>query len=118
MIHQCRDNICLNQGVCYPSLLNFTCECVSEYYSGRYCEIIDKRLMIHKFVSKSCAYIAIIAIASVAMFVVIMDILKYCFGIDPVEEERERMRREKQARKRKPLVIQRFTYVNESPSEA
>ena len=25
---------------------------------------------------------------SVAMFVIIMDILKYCFGIDPVREER------------------------------
>ena len=70
-----------------------------------------------KFVSKSFAYIAIIAMTSVAMFIVIMDILKYCFGIDPVENERERMRREKDARRRKRPVIERFTYVNESSSE-
>lgn len=30
-----------------------------------------------------------------------MDILKYCFGIDPVEGERERMRREKRRRQRR-----------------
>ncbi|UJR11646.1 hypothetical protein I4U23_015827 [Adineta vaga] len=45
----------------------------------------------------------------VAMFVIIMDILKYCFGIDPVHEEREKIRRDK---RRKRPVIQRFTYVN------
>ena len=48
---------------------------------------------------------------SVALFIVTMDILKYCFGIDPVHEERERLRREKRVKKRKP-VIQRFVYVN------
>ncbi len=54
---------------------------------------------------------------SVAMFVVIMDILKYCFGIDPICEERERIRRKKQAKKRKRPIIQRFIYVN-APSTA
>jgi hypothetical protein len=49
--------------------------------------------------------------ASVAMFIVIMDVLKYCFGIDPVHKERERRRRKKRGKKLKP-VIQRFTYVN------
>ena len=44
-----------------------------------------------------------------------MDILKYCFGIDPVSEEREQIQRKKRAKKRKP-VIQRFTYVNALPS--
>jgi hypothetical protein len=44
------------------------------------------------------------------MFVIIMDILKYSFGIDPVHEGRERVRQEK----RKP-VIQRFIYVNAPP---
>ena len=72
--------------------------------------------MIYKMVSKSFAYVAIIAIASVAAFVVIMDILKYCFGIDPVEEERKRMREEKRAKKRQP-VIERFVYVNSPATE-
>jgi hypothetical protein len=53
---------------------------------------------------------------SVAIFIIIMDILKYCFGIDPVREELEQIRRKKQARKRKP-VIQRFIYVNAPPPE-
>jgi hypothetical protein len=49
--------------------------------------------------------------SSAAMFVVIMDILKYCFGIDPTRDDLVRIRREKQARRRKP-VIQRFVYIN------
>jgi hypothetical protein len=48
---------------------------------------------------------------SVAMFVIIMDILKYCFGIDLTRKELEEVRRKKRAKKRKP-VIQRFVYVN------
>jgi hypothetical protein len=66
-------------------------------------------------ISKSFAYIAIIAMTCVVMFVVIMDILKYCFGIDPVGEELERIRREKRARNRK-LVAERVVNVNASPS--
>ncbi len=45
------------------------------------------------------------------MFIIIMDILKYCFGIDPVDKDRQLIRRNKQEKKRKP-VIQRFVYVN------
>jgi hypothetical protein len=105
----------MNNGVCRPLLLDYKCECLSEYYSGRHCEIKTKKMIIFKFVSKSFAYIAIIAMASVITFVMIMDILKYCFGIDPVHVKRERYRRQKQARRRKCPVIQRFIYVNASP---
>jgi hypothetical protein len=94
--------------------MNYTCDCLGGY-SGRHCEITATKIKIYKFVSKSFAYVAIIVLISVAMFIVIMDILKYCFGIDPVHEERQRIRRKKQAKKRKP-VIQRFVYVN-APSE-
>ncbi len=52
------------------------------------------RIVIYRFVAKSFAYVAILAMGSVATFVVGMDIFRYCFGIDPVEEEREWMRRE------------------------
>jgi hypothetical protein len=41
-----------------------------------------------------------------------MDILKYCFGIDPVEEDRQYMRLQKRNKKRKAPVIHRFIYVN------
>jgi hypothetical protein len=120
MINYCDfDNVtCENKGVCRPLLLNYTCECVgNNFYSGRHCEIKSRKIIIFNIVSKSFAYIAIIALIVVAMFVIIMDILKYCFGIDPVHHERERYRREKRAKKRKRPVIQRFIYVN-APSQA
>jgi hypothetical protein len=65
-------------------------------------------------VSKSFSFIAILALIIVAAFIVIMDILKYCFGIDPVHEERERIWRKKKVVKRKP-VIQKFVYVHAPP---
>ena len=65
-------------------------------------------MFVRQIVSKSVAYIAILAMISTAMFIVIMDIVKYCFGIDLTEEERERMRQEKLEnkleKKRKPVV--------------
>ncbi len=79
--------------------------------SGRHCEFTATAIVIYKIVSKSFGYVAIIAMISAVMFIVIMDILKYCFGIDPVHEERQRIRQKKQVNKRKP-VIQRFVYVN------
>jgi hypothetical protein len=91
--------------------MNYTCECLGNSFFGRHCEIVAIKIKIYRIVSKSVAYVAIIVIGSTAMFIVIMDILKYCFGIDPVDEERERLRREKPAKRRKP-VAQRFIYVN------
>ena len=91
--------------------MDYICECLGSSYSGRHCEITAPTIKIYKIISKSFAYIAILVLTSVAMFFVIMDILKYGFGIDPVREERERVRRERRTKHRKP-VIQRFTYVN------
>ena len=110
-INNCTNVTCLNNGVCRPLLMNYTCECLGDSYSGRHCETTSPKIIVYKIVSQSFAYVAILALTSVAMFIVIMDILKYCFGIDPVHEERERLRREKRERHRKP-VIQRFQYVN------
>ena len=112
MINFCDSHLCINRGVCRPLLLNYTCECLAGSYSGRHCEIVAWRIRILNMLSKSFAYIAILALATVATFVVVMDILKYCFGIDPVEEERQRMRQKKWAERRKHPVIQRFTYVD------
>jgi hypothetical protein len=67
-------------------------------------------------VSKSLGYIVILFLVSVVLFFIIMDILKYVFGIDPTKDELERIRRAKRAKRRKsPPVIQRFIYVNEPP---
>ncbi|CAF0987495.1 unnamed protein product [Rotaria sordida] len=115
MINYCdfKNVICQNNGICRPLLLNYTCEYLgNNHYSGRHYEITSKKRLIFKFISKSFSYIVIIAMIIVAMFVVIMDILKYCFGIDPVAEERRRIRQEKQMAKRKRPVIQQFVYVN------
>ena len=106
---------CQNRGVCRPLFLDFRCECVGDnYYSGRYCETKTTKIIIFNIASKSCAYISILVMVSAAMFIVIMDVLKYCFGIDPTREDLERIRRAKLAKKRKP-VIQRFVYVNAPP---
>ena len=115
IINHCEKNLCLNNGVCRPSFLNYTCECLGNSYSGRHCEIISQSTYVRQMVSKSFAYIAIIALALLAMFVVLMDVLKYGFGIDPVKHEWERLRllrlKKLLKRRRKPIVI-RFKYVN------
>jgi len=118
MIDYCESVTCENNGVCQRLFMNFTCACVHDGFSGRYCEIVSAKLFIIKFVSKSFAYIAIIALASTIAFIVIMDILKYCFGIDPTKDDLERIRRQKafkRAKQRRKPVIQRFTYVNAPP---
>lgn len=56
------------------------------------------RIIVLQTVSTSFAYVAITAIIIVLMFVIIMDVLKYCFGIDPAKEERERIRKRKHSR--------------------
>ncbi len=75
MIHRCDDKPCLNGGVCQPIPHGYECKCLDDSYSGRHCEIVARRIIIHRFFSKLVACIAII---------VITDILKYCFDIDPV----------------------------------
>jgi hypothetical protein len=118
-INYCSNVTCLNQGVCRPLLLNYTCECVGISYSGRHCEIVATTLVVRQIVCKSFGYIAILCLTIVVSFFVIMDILKYCFGIDPTKHEFERARRKKAAgrqAKRSP-VIQRFIYVNAPPTQ-
>ena len=113
MIDYCETVTCENNAPCRSLFMNYTCECLTENYSGRYCEIVSTKLVTLQFVSKSFGYIAILFLLLVIGFVVIMDVLKYGFGIDPAKHELERIRREK-ARKRKQHqpVIQRFHYVN------
>lgn len=111
MDNYCANVTCYNRGVCRPSFRAYKCECLGDSFFGEYCQFTSTKIQIYQTVSKSLGYIGIIALISTAMFIIIMDVLKYCFGIDPVHDERERIRRKKQAKKRKP-VIQRFVYVN------
>ena len=69
---------------------HFHCNC-SENRQGLHCEHVPRTILIRQYMSKAFGYIAILALASV------MDILKYGFGIDPVEEEKALSKRQKQA---------------------
>lgn len=115
MLNLCENVTCLNNGICRRSFLNYTCECLGENYSGRHCENVATSRVVLQTVTKSLGYIALIFLSIVISFFVIMDVLKYVFGIDPVKDERERIRRlkaMKRMRKHRP-IIQKFTYVNE-----
>jgi hypothetical protein len=102
----------LNNGVCQPSLLNYSCQCLGDSYSDRHCEIVSNKVVARQTVSKSFAYISIIAMVSVVMFIVILDILKYFFGIDPICKEFKRIKRKIKTKKKKHPIIIRFTYVD------
>lgn len=110
MINYCANITCLNRGVCRPLLGGYKCECLGDSFSGRHCETTADRIVLLRMVSKSFAFIAILVLLSFVTFIVIMDVLKYCFGIDPTREELERIQRQKQAKKAKRPVIIRYTY--------
>ena len=112
-VNLCRDVRCLNGGVCRSLFLNYTCECPDSSYSGRHCEVTDSARILRQILCKSFAYIAIIAMVTVALLIVTLDVLKYGFGIDPAKEEFERMWKKKMKLKRKtPVVAIRYLYVH------
>jgi hypothetical protein len=117
-INYCENVTCLNKGVCRPLLGDYKCECLGNSFSGRQCEITANQIVVRRIVTKSFAFIAIFAGLTVIAFVVIMDILKYCFGIDPARDELERIRRKKRVKKAKRPVIIRYIYVNAPPPAA
>ena len=85
----CRDITCENNGRCLHSYLNWSCQCVdASLYSGEFCQDESSALVTKQILSKSFAFIAIVAITTVFGFVIVMDVLKYFFGIDPVDRER------------------------------
>ncbi len=54
-------------------------------------------------------YIAIIILVATAGFIIVLDILKYGFDIDPVREERERMRYKRALLKHeKPIPLKTY----------
>ena len=105
----CQNVTCQNNGVCRRLLLDYRCECLGHSYSGRHCEFTDGEIILYRKVAKSFAYIATIAMSLVALFVVFMDILKYCFGIDLVGRD---LPRKNKVKKRRAPVILRVTYID------
>jgi hypothetical protein len=118
LIDYCQGVTCYNNAQCRPVLLNFTCECLTSDFTGRYCETELSSLKIHKIVNSSFAYVAILAIVFVMSMIIVMDLLKFVFHIDPVRQERLRFRRNQALAKRKyrdrqqPKVALRFIYVD------
>ncbi|CAF1385552.1 unnamed protein product, partial [Adineta steineri] len=101
MINYCKRNVtCFNEGICRPILLDYKCEC---FYgsSGRQCEKLAAGYVIRQYVTKSFAYIAIIGIVAVYIFVIILDTLKYVFGIDVTRNERRELRHKQNLQKKK-----------------
>lgn len=92
-IDYCKNVTCLNKGVCQSLSPGYKCLCITADYSGTHCEDVARSVIVRQYVSKTFGYIAIISLFIVVAFLVIMDILKYVFGIDPVREERELLRR-------------------------
>ena len=109
-VDYCGNVTCQNNGVCRASLLNYTCQCLGDSFSGRHCEIKSSANVVRQTVSRSFAYVAIIALSTLMCFIVMLDVLKYCFGIDPTGgEKRQRVNK----RRRQPGVAIRFTYVHQ-----
>ncbi|CAF1120463.1 unnamed protein product [Adineta ricciae] len=92
-INFCENVTCLNKGVCRSIFLNYKCECLYGT-SGKHCENTEFSIVLRQNIAKSLAYIAIIAISIVITFILSLDILKYVFGIDVTQKEREEIRRE------------------------
>ncbi|CAF3579600.1 unnamed protein product [Adineta steineri] len=117
MVNYCENITCENGGICQGLFGDYNCECLSASYSGRHCEITANILVARKAISKSVGYIGLLCITGLVSFIIILDILKYGFHIDPIRAERKRMRQKKdQKRRRKPTVVVRFQYIDEATS--
>jgi len=92
-IDYCQNIVCFNQGRCRSVPPSYVCDCISSSFSGRHCENVANSIAIRRYVSSTLGYIGITALCSVAAFIIIMDVLKYGFGIDPVHADRELVRR-------------------------
>jgi len=113
----CGNITCLNNGICQTIDMKWKCICLdSSFYYGDYCQFQTSSLKIREALSRSLASVAISVIAVTCSFVILMDILKYVFHVDPVEDVREKYRKQKEEAKRaaklkEPRIAIRFQYV-------
>lgn len=104
----CRNITCQNNGMCKTVNMTWKCFCLSDtLYYGEYCEHRTATLAIKQALTKSFSSVAITAITLTCSFVVLMDVLKYVFKIDPVKVERAKI----QEKKAKPQSNVRPTVV-------
>jgi hypothetical protein len=105
-VNHCENVSCENGGVCRLLSGVYGCECLGSEYSGTRCETVSSSTRIQQAVSRSFGYVAIVSMCLMGSFFVVMDVLKYVFGIDPVVTKKETNRE-------KPIVGVRFIYVVE-----
>jgi hypothetical protein len=127
----CANISCKNDAQCTSSYGNWSCLCTNtELYSGTYCQIKSSSLKTKEIVTRSFGVVAIGCISTVVGFVLLMDVLKYGFNVDPVDTElnswvrrKERYRQEQKRRKREekqrkantlqqPVFAIRFHYIH------
>jgi hypothetical protein len=96
--------------------MSWKCFCLDpSLYYGNFCQFQTNALQVKKALSKSFAGVAIAAIVSTCSFVILMDILKYGFRVDPVKREREKSQKLKEekrvAQTNAPKIAVRFQYI-------
>ena len=81
---------------------NMTWKCICldpSLYFGEYCQLQTAALTVKKAMSKSFASVAIAAISLTCSFVVLMDVLKYAFHVDPVKTARMKKQEQEEQEK-------------------
>ncbi|CAF1140868.1 unnamed protein product [Adineta steineri] len=121
----CANITCQNYGVCSSSYGNWSCECINpDFYSGTYCQIKSSSLHVKEIVSRSFACVAIGCISTVIGFIILMDVLKYGFHINPKNKSEEEKAAKKKFNLKKslhnfvqPSIYRRMTVVLQSMGE-
>lgn len=94
-------------------LLNgYKCECLSDAYTGDHCEKTSNQMIMYAYLSKSFAFVAITVIVSVGLFIILLDILKYGFGVD-LKETRQGSRRKRSTKRRRMVLAIHYKYVHQ-----
>ncbi|CAF5178158.1 unnamed protein product [Rotaria magnacalcarata] len=112
---------CENDAQCVSNYGNWSCRCTNnELYSGIYCEIESSSLRAKQLISRSLASVAIGCLVAVITFVILMDVLKYWFKIDPVHKDvdasknknENNERKKKSIKPKQPVIAVRFRYIH------
>ncbi|CAF1514085.1 unnamed protein product [Didymodactylos carnosus] len=103
--------------------MNFLCLCLTEDYSGRFCEYRSTSLQVAQATRRSLGYIAIVSICFVVLLILSLDGARYLFGIDPSGNQQRakqlrKTRRQRDVRERKKeksnvKTAIRFVYMHE-----
>ena len=103
---------CENDGVCQSRSVTYRCLCVSDLYSGVYCEIVSWKIKMYRICALTIACVAIAMIIGCATYIVTMDVLKYGFGIDAAKVTRTKKTEKRRPKQKQFPVAIHHRYVN------